>query len=81
MIEINSLHSANQVPSEKVSLVSRQEIDGMERRAADTAQSKQDGINFNALVWQSSLIFPLSNFNSHTSTVVTVGLCSVPTQQ
>lgn len=58
-----------------------QEIRGIERRAADMPQKKQDGISFNTPVRQRSSIFPLSNFNFHTSTVVTVGLCSVPTQQ
>lgn len=57
-------------------------IHGMGRnRAADLPQRKQGGINFNAVVWQSSLILPLSNCSFHTSTVVTVRLCSVPAQQ
>lgn len=81
MTEINSLHPANQIPTERASLVSRPETDGMERgRAADMPQREQHGIKFNSLVWQ-SLIFPLTNVDFHTSTVVTVGLCSIPSQE
>lgn len=40
MTEINSLHPATQIPTERVPLVSRPETDDMERRAADNATKR-----------------------------------------